>query len=606
MGKLLPLGKQPSKFYTLYYMANDKQKFDLETIRHSTAHLMAQAVQQLYPDTQVTIGPVIEDGFYYDFCRKSPFVPEDLEKIEQRMKEIAAQNLDIVRKELPREDALKMFDEMGEPFKLEVINELESNEAISVYSQGEFTDLCRGPHVDNTSAIKSFKLLHTSAAYWRGDERNQVLQRIYGTAWNTDKELRIYLKRLEEAKKRDHRRLGKELDLFSVSDDIGPGLILWHPKGSRIRCLMEDFWKTEHFKNGYEMVHSPHAAKVDMWKTSGHMDFYKDNIFSPMDIEGKEYVMKPMNCPFHIQIYQTRLRSYRDLPLRFAELGTVYRYERSGVLHGLLRVRGFTQDDAHLFCRPNQIEEEIVKVLDLILLILRSFGFNEYKVYLSTRPDKFVGSEEGWEKATDALKQALEKSKLEYEVDPGEGVFYGPKIDIKIKDSLNRFWQVSTVQVDFNLPERFDISYIEEDGQRHQPIMLHRALMGSLERFFGCLVEHYAGAFPLWLAPVQVILLPITDQHQEYADEVAKKLTNNGFRVEKDLRNEKIGFKIREAQLQKIPYMIVLGEKEAENKTLAVRKRRSKETRTISIDTFIEEMNAQVKEKQLGDAVQSI
>jgi len=587
-------------------MANDKQKFDLETIRHSTAHLMAQAVQQLYPETQVTIGPVIEDGFYYDFCRKSPFVPEDLEKIEQRMKEIAAQNLDIVRKELPREDALKMFDEMGEPFKLEVINDLESDEAISVYSQGEFTDLCRGPHVDNTSAIKSFKLLHTSAAYWRGDERNQVLQRIYGTAWNTDKELRVYLKRLEEAKKRDHRKLGKELDLFSVSDDIGPGLILWHPKGSRIRCLMEDFWKAEHFANGYEMVHSPHAAKVDMWKTSGHMDFYKDNIFSPMDIEGKEYVMKPMNCPFHIQIYKTRLRSYRDLPLRFAELGTVYRYERSGVLHGLLRVRGFTQDDAHLFCRPNQIEEEIVKVLDLILLILRSFGFNEYKVYLSTRPDKFVGSEEGWEKATNALKQALEKSELEYEIDPGEGVFYGPKIDIKIKDSLNRFWQVSTVQVDFNLPERFDISYIEEDGQRHQPIMLHRALMGSLERFFGCLVEHYAGAFPLWLAPVQVILLPITDQHQEYADEVAKKLTNNGFRVEKDLRNEKIGFKIREAQLQKIPYMIVLGEKEAEAKTLAVRKRRSKETRTINIDTFIEEMNAQVEEKQLGDTVQSI
>jgi len=587
-------------------MANDKQKFDLETIRHSTAHLMAQAVQQLYPETQVTIGPVIEDGFYYDFCRKSPFVPEDLEKIEQRMKEIAAQNQDIVRKELPREDALKMFDEMGEPFKLEVINDLESDEAISVYSQGEFTDLCRGPHVDNTSAIKSFKLLHTSAAYWRGDERNQILQRIYGTAWNTDKELRIYLKRLEEAKKRDHRKLGKELDLFSVSDDIGPGLILWHPKGSRIRCLMEDFWKAEHFANGYEMVHSPHAAKVDMWKTSGHMDFYKDNIFSPMDIEGKEYVMKPMNCPFHIQIYKTRLRSYRDLPLRFAELGTVYRYERSGVLHGLLRVRGFTQDDAHLFCRPNQIEEEIVKVLDLILLILRSFGFNEYKVYLSTRPDKFVGSEEGWEKATNALKQALEKSELEYEVDPGEGVFYGPKIDIKIKDSLNRFWQVSTVQVDFNLPERFDISYIEEDGQRHQPIMLHRALMGSLERFFGCLVEHYAGAFPLWLAPVQVILLPITDQHQEYADEVAKKLTNNGFRVEKDLRNEKIGFKIREAQLQKIPYMIVLGEKEAEAKTLAVRKRRSKETRTINIDTFIEEMNAQVQEKQLGDTVQSI
>lgn len=587
-------------------MGNDKPKFDLETIRHSAAHLMAQAVKQLYPETQVTIGPVIEDGFYYDFYRESPFVPEDLEKIEQRMKEISMKNLDIVRQELPREKALKMFNEMGEPFKLEVINDIESNDPISVYSQGEFTDLCRGPHVNNTNVIKSFKLLHTSAAYWRGDERNKVLQRIYGTAWNTDKELRIYLKRLEEAKKRDHRKLGKELDLFSVTDDVGPGLILWHPKGSRVRCLIEDFWKEEHFASGYEMVHSPHAAKVDMWKTSGHMDFYKDNIFSPMDIEGKEYVMKPMNCPFHIQIYKSRLRSYRDLPLRFAELGTVYRYERSGVLHGLLRVRGFTQDDAHLFCRPSQVEEEIIKVLDLILFILRSFGFNEYKVYLSTRPDKFVGSEEGWGKATNALRQALEKSQLAYEVDPGEGVFYGPKIDIKIMDSLNRFWQVSTVQVDFNLPKQFDISYIEEDGQKHQPIMLHRALMGSLERFFGCLIEHYSGAFPLWLAPIQVVLLSITDQQQEYTDEVFKSLTNNGFRVEKDLRNEKIGFKIREAQLQKIPYMIVLGEKEAAKKTLAVRKRRSKETRTIGIDTFIGELNAEVREKRLGDAVQSI
>ena len=408
-------------------MADDKPKFDLDTIRHSTAHLMAQAVKQLYPDTQVTIGPVIEDGFYYDFYRESPFVPEDLEKIEQRMKDISSENLKITRKELPREEALKMFDEMGEPFKREVIDDIESDEPISVYSQGEFTDLCRGPHVENTKILKSFKLLNVSAAYWRGDERNKALQRIYGTAWHTDKELRVYLKRLEEAKKRDHRKLGKELDLFSVTDEVGPGLILWHPKGSRIRCLMEDFWKEEHFKNGYEMVHSPHAAKVDMWETSGHMDFYKDNIFSPMDIEGKEYVMKPMNCPFHIQIYKSRLRSYRDLPLRFAELGTVYRYERSGVLHGLLRVRGFTQDDAHLFCRPNQIEEEIIKVLNLILFILSSFGFDEYKVYLSTRPGKFVGSEENWEQATNALKQALEKSKLEYEIDPGEGVFYGPK-----------------------------------------------------------------------------------------------------------------------------------------------------------------------------------
>ena len=587
-------------------MTNDKTKIDLETIRHSAAHLMAQAVKQLYPETQVTIGPVIEDGFYYDFYRESPFVPEDLEKIEKRMKEISLQSLDIIRKEMPREEALKMFDDMNEPFKREVINDIASNDPISVYTQGEFTDLCRGPHVENTKFLKSFKLLNTSASYWRGDERNKVLQRIYGTAWHTDKELRLYLKRLEEAKKRDHRKLGKELDLFSVTDEVGPGLILWHPKGSRIRCLMEDFWKEEHFKNGYEMVHSPHAAKVDMWKTSGHMDFYKDNIFSPMDIEGKEYVMKPMNCPFHIQIYKSRLRSYRDLPVRYAELGTVYRYERSGVLHGLLRVRGFTQDDAHLFCRPNQIEEEIVKVLDLILLILKSFGFNEYKVYLSTRPDKFVGSEENWEKATNALKQALEKSKLKYEIDPGEGVFYGPKIDIKIKDSLNRFWQVSTVQVDFNLPQRFDINYIEEDGQKYQPIMLHRALMGSLERFFGCLVEHYAGAFPLWLAPVQIILLPITDQNHEYSDEVFKKLTLSGFRVEKDLRNEKIGFKIRDAQIQKIPYMIVIGEKEQANKILAVRKRRSKETITFTIDELTDKLSLEVSEKKLGESIQPI
>ncbi len=580
-------------------MSKDSKNFDLETIRHSTAHLMAQAVMQLYPDTKVTIGPVIADGFYYDFFREKPFVPDDLEKIEARMRELAKQNLEIVRQEIPREDALKKFDEMGENFKCEIINDIDSSEAISVYTQGEFSDLCRGPHVGSTGDIKAFKLLHTSASYWRGDERNAGLQRIYGTAWHSEKELRVYLRQLEEAKKRDHRKLGKELDLFSVTDEIGPGMILWHPKGARIRGLMEDFWKSEHYKNDYEMVYSPHAAKVDLWKTSGHMDFYKDNIFSPMDIEGKEYVMKPMNCPFHIQIFQSRLRSYRDLPIRFGELGTVYRYERSGVLHGLLRVRGFTQDDAHLFCRPNQIEEELVKVLGLILFILKAFGFEEYKVYLSTQPDKFVGSQDDWETATNALKSALEKTELEYEVDPGEGVFYGPKIDIKIKDSLNRYWQVSTVQVDFNLPHRFNISYIEQDGQRQQPIMIHRALMGSLERFFGCLIEHYAGAFPLWLAPVQVILLPITDNQHSYTDELAEQLKKEGIRVEKDLRNEKIGFKIREAQLQKIPYMIALGDKEVQAKTLAVRKRRSKESRTLDLETFIEEVNTLVREKTI-------
>ena len=580
-------------------MIPNENPTELETIRHSCAHLMAQAVQELFPGTQVTIGPVIEDGFFYDFSRKDAFVPEDLVKIEKRMKELAAADIPIVRSEISREEAKKKFSDMGEIFKVEIIESIDPNEPVTIYSQGDWGDLCGGPHVESTKKIKAFKLLHTSSAYWRGDERNPVLQRIYGTAWNTEKELRLYLKRLEEAKKRDHRKLGKELDLFSVSDDIGPGLILWHPKGARIRHLMEEFWKKEHFRHGYEMVISPHAAKIDLWKTSGHTEFYKDNMFSNMDVEGREYVMKPMNCPFHIQIYKTKLRSYRDLPVRFGELGTVYRYERSGVLHGLLRVRGFTQDDAHLFCRPSQIEEEITKVLDLIVFVLQSFGFHEYKIYLSTRPEKYVGSDSGWESATKALETALKNKNLEFEVDPGEGVFYGPKIDIKIKDSLNRYWQVSTVQVDFNLPEKFDITYIEEDGQRRQPIMLHRALMGSLERFFGCLIEHYAGAFPLWLAPVQIILLPITDNHAEYADKIAEELEESGIRVEKDLRNEKIGFKIREAQLQKIPYMAVLGDKEVETSTLSVRRRRSKETRILDLKTFLNEVNEAVKNRTI-------
>ena len=580
-------------------MIPNENPTELETIRHSCAHLMAQAVQELFPGTQVTIGPVIEDGFFYDFSRKDAFVPEDLVKIEKRMKELAAADIPIVRNEISREEAKKKFSDMGETFKVEIIESIDPNEPITIYSQGDWGDLCGGPHVESTKKIKAFKLLHTSSAYWRGDERNPVLQRIYGTAWNTEKELRLYLKRLEEAKKRDHRKLGKELDLFSVSDNIGPGLILWHPKGARIRHLMEEFWKKEHFRHGYEMVISPHAAKIDLWKTSGHTEFYKENMFSNMDVEGREYVMKPMNCPFHIQIYKTKLRSYRDLPVRFGELGTVYRYERSGVLHGLLRVRGFTQDDAHLFCRPSQIEEEITKVLDLIVFVLQSFGFHEYKIYLSTRPEKYVGSDSGWESATKALETALNNKNLEFEVDPGEGVFYGPKIDIKIKDSLNRYWQVSTVQVDFNLPKKFDITYIEEDGQRRQPIMLHRALMGSLERFFGCLIEHYAGAFPLWLAPVQIILLPITDNHTEYTDKIAEELEESGIRVEKDLRNEKIGFKIREAQLQKIPYMIILGDKEVETSTLSVRRRRSKETRTLDLKTFLNEVNEAVKNRTI-------
>jgi len=579
-------------------MSNPNQKqYDLETIRHSTAHLMAQAVKQLYPETKITIGPVIEDGFFYDFQREEPFKPEDLEQIEHRMHQIAKEGLEIHRVELSPETAKTMFHAMGENFKVEIIEDFAEGEIVSAYTQGEFTDLCRGPHVENTKHLKVFKLLHASASYWRGDENKAALQRIYGTAWNDKKEMKAYLNRLEEAKKRDHRKLGKELDLYSMTEDVGPGLILWHPKGARIRYLMEEFWKQEHYNNGYELVYTPHAAKTDLWKISGHMEFYKENIFSPMDIEGKEYVMKPMNCPFHIQIYKTRLRSYRDLPLRWAELGTVYRYERSGVMHGLLRVRGFTQDDAHLFCRQDQLEDEVAKVLKFVLFILRSFGFWEYKVFLSTRPEKSVGADADWETATTALEAALKRSELPYEEDPGEGVFYGPKIDIKIKDSLNRYWQVSTIQVDFNLPERFEMTYIGEDGNKHRPIMIHRALMGSLERFFGCLIEHYAGAFPAWLAPVQVILLPITDSQNAYAEQVASRLEEQGIRVEKDLRNEKIGFKIREAQLQKIPYMLVLGDQEIEAKTVAVRKRKSKETRVMPVEDFLKELITLVETK---------
>jgi len=578
---------------------NQPPEYDLETLRHSCAHLMAQAVKQLYPETKVTIGPVIQDGFYYDFFRETPFVPDDLKKIEKRMKEIAKKGLEVKRVELDRNEAINLFKSMNEHFKVEIIQDINSTDPITAYTQGEFTDLCRGPHVDSTKRLRAFKLLSTSSAYWRGDEKNPVLQRIYGTCWPTKEELKSYLERLEEAKKRDHRKLGKELDLYSMSEDIGPGLILWHPKGSRVRYEMEEFWRSEHYKNGYELVYTPHAAKVDLWETSGHMEFYRENIFSPMDVEGQEYVLKPMNCPFHIQIYKTHLRSYRDLPLRWAELGTVYRYERSGVMHGLLRVRGFTQDDAHLFCREDQIENEILRVLRFILFILRSFGFLEYKVYLSTRPEKSVGSDQAWETATGALEGALGKSGLEYEIDAGEGVFYGPKIDIKIRDSLHRYWQVSTIQVDFNLPDRFEMSYIGEDGKPHQPIMIHRALMGSIERFFGCLVEHYAGAFPLWLAPVQVILLPITDQHFPYTEEVYEKLLSAGIRVEKDLRNEKIGFKIREAQISKIPYMLVLGDQEAESAKIAVRRRRSQETQTMDIEAFLSQLKSEIDEKTI-------
>lgn len=567
----------------------------LEIIRHTTAHIMAQAIREIFPDTDLTIGPVIENGFYYDFDTEHHFTPEDFKKIEDKMAEIVKANYPISREELSYNDAKKRF--ASEPYKLEIMADI-SDENLSVYKQHDFEDLCRGPHLPSTGYLKAFKITAIAGAYWRGDEKNKMLQRVYGTAFASKKELKQHLFMLEEAKKRDHRKLGKELDLFSISEDIGSGLVLWHPKGARVRSLIEDFWKKEHYKNDYSLINTPHVAKVDLWKKSGHWDFYQENLFSPMDVDGQDYIVKPMNCPFHIEVFNSNLRSYRDLPIRYAELGTVYRYERSGVLHGLLRVRGFTQDDAHLYMRQDQLEEEIRKVLRFILYILGSFGFNRYDIYLSTRPSSSVGSDEDWAKAEDSLSNALKAENLDYIVDPGEGVFYGPKIDIKIKDSIGRSWQCSTVQVDFNLPERFDLTYRDEDGGVTRPIMVHRALMGSLERFFGCLIEHYSGAFPVWLAPVQVKVLTVTDRNNEYAEKVVNSLREKDIRVELDKRNEKLGLKIRESQLEKVPYMLIVGDQDESDNTVSPRSREDGATDAVSLEDFIEKIK---KEDVVGD-----
>ena len=566
---------------------------------HSSAHLMAQAIKRIFPQAKLGIGPPIEDGFYYDIELDRPITPEDFEKIEKEMARIVEEDYPIIRKVLPREKALEFFKQIHEDLKIELINDLPEDEVITAYSQGEFTDLCRGPHLVSTGKIgKNFKLLSVAGAYWRGDEKNKMLQRVYATSYPKKKMLEEHLHRIEEAKKRDHRKLGKQLDLFSIQESIGNGLILWHPKGARVRRIMEEFWINEHYKHGYELVYTPHVAKLQLWETSGHTGFYRENMFPPMVMDDVEYQLKPMNCPFHITIYKSHLRSYRDLPMRFAEFGTVYRYERSGVLHGLMRVRGFTQDDAHIFCTPEQLTDEIVKVLDLVIYILQTFGFNEYDVYLSTRPEKYVGTLENWDAATNALQNALEVKGLEYEIDPGEGVFYGPKIDIKIRDVLGRSWQCSTVQVDFNLPERFDMEYIGEDGKPHRPIMVHRALFGSLERFFGILIEHYAGAFPLWLAPVQVTLLPIADRHHNYAHRIYQELRNANVRVELDTRNEKVGFKIREAEVNKIPYMVIIGDKEVENQTLSVRHKGEGDLGSMTLDEFRDRLLHEIKLKK--------
>lgn len=573
-------------------------KFPLETIRHSASHLMAAAVLELYPDVKFDIGPSTEDGFYYDFdFGTAKLTPEDLVKIEEKMTGLAAEKLPLTRFELTREEAVKLLTEKKQNFKLERLADIPEGEAISFYQLGNFVDLCRGPHVDNTGDIGAFKLTSIAGSYYRGKESNPMLTRIYGTAFSDKKELREYLQKIEEAKKRDHRKIGKELDLFSVSETVGPGLVLWHPRGALIRNLFETFWRGEHMANGYDLLYTPHIGRANLWETSGHLGFYKDSMYSPMEIDDVDYFVKPMNCPFHIEIYKSRVRSYRELPCRWAELGTVYRYEKSGVLHGLMRVRGFTQDDAHIICTPEQIESEIEEVLRFCLHIWKTFQFKEIKAYLSTRPEKAVGDPARWEQAQKSLVNAIEKSGLAYEVDEGGGAFYGPKIDLKVKDAIGREWQTSTIQFDFNLPERFQINYIGEDGQRHQPYMVHRALFGSLERFFGILIEHFAGAFPAWLAPEQVRLIPITERQHEYCLNAAKELKKAGFRVECDIRKESMGAKIKDARNMRIPFMAVVGDKEMQNNTFSIRSRREDQLGEMDLATFVKKLQNDVENK---------
>ena len=567
-----------------------------ERIRHSTAHVMADVVTQMFPDIKLAIGPPTEDGFYYDFLAPEPFRDEDLERIESRMKEVIARDLTFEYSEYPRDKALAL--NADEPLKLEIIGEIPEDEPISTYRHGEFEDLCAGPHVESTGKIPAFKLLSVAGAYWRGDEKRAMLQRIYGTAFESQDALDEHLHRLEEARRRDHRLLGRELDLFSVHDETGPGLIIWHPKGSRLRGVIEDFWKQEHYNAGYDLVYTPHIGRSTLWETSGHLDFYQENMYAAMDMDGQDYYLKPMNCPFHIMYYQTAMRSYRDLPMRVGELGSVYRYERGGVLHGLMRVRGMTQDDAHIFCRPDQVVEEVNGVLDLNFHLLEALGFSDFDVMLSTRPEKAVGEPEQWALATDSLRQTLEQRGIPFEIDEGGGAFYGPKIDIHIRDAIGRLWQCTTVQFDFNLPQRFGLTYIGEDGQEHQPYMVHRALLGSLERFIGTLIEHYGGAFPVWLAPVQAVVIPIADRHVEYADSVLAKLEAAGIRAFTDGRSERMNAKIREAQLQKIPYMLVVGDREADANAVAVRLRSGENLGAVSIVDAIQRIGQATKARE--------
>ena len=570
---------------------SEEKNDGLETMRHSAAHIMAEAVQELFPGAKFGIGPAIEDGFYYDFDLPRALTPDDLKEIEARMKQIIKQRAPFGRRDISRAEARQQFAQ--QPYKLELIDEMPEGEVISTYTQGNFTDLCRGPHVQNAGQIpvEGLKLLSSAGAYWRGDEKRPMLQRIYGTAWPGKADLEAYMHKLEEIERRDHRRMGRELDLYSTHEIGGAGLIYWHPNGAVIRETIENFWRREHRKRGYDIVYSPHIGRVDLWKISGHWDFYRDSMYSPIDIDGMQYLLKPMNCPFAVLMYKTRTRSYRDLPLRWGELGTVYRYEKAGVLHGMLRVRGFTQDDAHIFCRPDQLLDEVVGVLDLAFYMLRTFGYEKFDVELSVRSeekkDKYIGEDSVWENAELALQGALKLRNVDYRVMPGEAKFYGPAIDIKMRDALGRGWQGPTIQVDFNFPERFDLRFVGGDGKEHRPVMVHRTVLGSMERFVGGLIEHYAGAFPVWLAPVQVQVIPIADRHVEYAKSVLKRLQEAELRAKLDDSAERMNAKVRNAQLQKIPYMLILGDKEVEAGAVSVRLRNGENLGAKPLDEFV-------------------
>ncbi len=570
-------------------------KRDLDTLRHSTSHILAAAVKELFPKVKLGIGPSISDGFYYDFEKKEPFTPEDLKRIGKRMAEIIRKDLPFKKKMLSRSQAQELLKKDKERFKLELLKGLRGKK-ISFYTTGEFIDLCKGPHIKSTKEVKTFKLTSIAGAYWRGKETNPMLQRIYGTTFFTKEELDEHLRNIEEAKKRDHRKLGRSLDLFSIHDEAGAGLVIYHPKGATLRKAIENFIEEEHKKRGYQLVITPHIYKIDLWKRSGHYDFYRELMYF-FKIEKQEYAIKPMNCPGHVLIYKSKTRSYKDLPIRYFELGTVYRHERSGVMHGLMRARGFTQDDGHIFCAPKQLKKEIVDVVSFALDILKTFGFG-FKLILSTQPKDYIGSKRNWEHATKALREALKESKLEYEIAPGEGAFYGPKIDIQISDALGRLWQCSTIQVDFNFPEKFDLTYTGRDGRKHRCVMIHRALLGSIERFLGVLIEHYGGAFPVWISPIQVKILPIADRHVEYARKVKEKLEKENLRVELDSRNEKIGKKIREAQIEKVPYMLIIGDQEVKSNTLSLRLRSEKDLGEIRIAKFISKIVLEIKRKK--------